>query len=342
METLSCRLTAHSFLLMAALSLLPLSVSTARGDAASELASFSVFPKVDLAQLSKAEAKPVRSGSGGSNRYLTVQTAYVAPLPPAAVLAKMRSWNPARYPELKVYLHTDGASNFSRLQSAPNNSAVGYLATATTQHSSDLQLSAAEAGQLPPLGAGATMSGPVAAFWTNVLSGRARAFASGGSSAQPPYENSTPPVRPGDELSGLLRGQEKIRRQFSGLLDGTGIGRGGGSIKPDMYWELLNADEKGVLTLGAHYSRSGAAGTIQTANALYYASGGYYAGITLQQLWPVDVGGRPSTLVWRGDLISSSSVASLRGIERIAAESTMIKDIARVVSLFRRDTGGTR
>ena len=106
-----------------------------------------------------------------------------------------------------------------------------------------------------------------------------------------------------------------------------------------MYWELLSADQKGVLTLGATYSRTGAAGTIQTANALYYASGGYYVGLVLQQLWPVEVDGRASTLVWRGDMISSGAVGSLRGIERIAAESTMIKDVAKAIALFRREAG---
>jgi len=316
----------------------------ARADAVAELAGFSIFPKADLAQLSKSESKPVRSGSTGNARYLSVQTAYVVPGPPAGVLAKMRSWNPARYPELKVYLHSESATDFSRLQSAPANSAISYLVSATAQQSSDLQLSAAERKQLAGAGtAGAGgMAGAVAGFWAKILGGRAQAFASGGSAAQPPYENATSPVRPSDELSGLLRGQEKIRRQFAGLLDGTGIGRGGGSLKPDMYWELLNADEKGVLTLGASYDRTGAGGSIQVANALYYASGGYYAGITLQQLWPVEVEGRASALVWRGDMISSASVGSLRGIERIAAESTMIKDIARVVALFRRDAAGAR
>ena len=76
-----------------------------------------------------------------------------------------------------------------------------------------------------------------------------------------------------------------------------------------MYWELLSADEQGVLTLGTFSSRTGAGGTIQTANTRYYASGGYYAGVTLHQLWPVQVDGRASTLVWRGDMISSASVA---------------------------------
>jgi len=301
------------------LCLIAFSSSTAQADPASELASFSVFPKVDLAQLSKGDVKPVRGGSLGGARSLFVQTVYVAPDPPQALLAKMRSWNPTRHSELKVYLHSDSATNFGPLQNPPDNSAVRFLTTATSQNSQDLQLSAAERKLLP--------GENFASVWTKILSGRVQAGISG-----PPYDNASPPVRPGEEVSALLRGQDKIGRQFSSVLSG--------SKAP--YWELLSVDERGVLTLGSHFSRSGTGGTIQTANVLYYASGGYYAGLTLHQLWPVQVDGRASTLVWRGDMISSGSVAGLRGIERIAAESTMIKDISRVVSFFRRDTGSIR
>lgn len=338
-RSLAPRTFTRPLLFLATALLQVFSSSSARADAVAELASFSVFPKADLAQLGKGESKPLRGPTSGNARHLSVQTVYVAPVPPAQLLAKMRGWNPVQHPELKVYLHSDSATNFSRLQNAPDNPAVRYLSTATAQRSGDLQLSSAELKQLP---ASDAAPASLASAWTKILTARAQAFASGGSASQPPYENVTPPVRPSEELSALLRGQEKIRKQFSGLLDATGIGRGAGSIKPEMYWELLSADEKGVLTLGASYDRAGSGGTIQTGNVLYYASGGYFAGITLQQLWPVEVEGRASTLVWRGDMISSASVASLRGIERIAAESTMIKDISRVVSLFRRDTGGTR
>jgi hypothetical protein len=322
METHTCHHpTPRSFFpLLALLLMLPFgAIPTARGDAASELAGFSVFPTVDLAQLSKGDAKPVRGGSSGSGRYLSVQTVYVAPVPPAALLARMRNWNPTSHPELKVYLHVDG-TNFSRLQNLPDNSAVRYLTNATSQRSNDLQLSAAEMKLLP--------GENFASVWTKILSGRAQT----GISSQAPYDNATPPVRPGEEVNGLLQNQEKIRRQFSGLLP---LG------KSETYWELLSADEHGVLTLGTFSSRTGGGG-IQTASTRYYASGGYYAGVTLHQLWPVQVEGRASTLVWRGDMISSASVGSLHGIERIAAESTMIKDISRVVSSFRRDIGGGR
>jgi hypothetical protein len=139
-------------------------------------------------------------------------------------------------------------------------------------------------------------------------------------------------VRPSEELNALLGANDKISKQFSGVLSGRG----------ELFWELLTADETGVLTLGASYRRSGANGTYQAADALFYASGGYYAGLTLYQMWPVDVGGRPATLVWRGDFISSAEVASLHGIEKVAAESALMRDISKASALFRRDTGPVR
>ena len=75
--------------------------------------------------------------------------------------------------------------------------------------------------------------------------------------AEPPYDHSGPSVRASEEVNGFLREQEKIRRQFSGLLGATGIGRGAGSLRPELYWELLDADDQGVVTLGASYSRGG-------------------------------------------------------------------------------------
>jgi hypothetical protein len=52
------------------------------------------------------------------------------------------------------------------------------------------------------------------------------------------------------------------------------------------------------------------------------------------------VDGKASTLVWRGDMISSASLASLHGVERLGSESAMMKDISKAITLFRRDTVG--
>jgi hypothetical protein len=316
-------------------------------DPVSELASFSVFDKVDLAALAKGDPN-VAHGPALTGRYISAQSCFVVAAPPLRVAEALSRWNPSRHSELKVLLHSDlpsspGPANFSRLSSAPDNGAVRSLVSATQKLSTDLQISKEEAKRLPAANSGGgAMPAPIAGFWVGVLSGRARAFASGGSAAQPPYDHTEPAVRPSEEFNGLLRQQEKIRRQFSGLIDSSGIGRGSGSLRPDLFWELLTADEQGVLTLGASYRRSGPTGTFQAADALYYASGGYYVGLTLYQMWPVDVAGRPSTLVWRGDFISSATIASLHGIERVASESSMMRDISRAVTAFKRDIGAGR
>lgn len=322
-----------------------MSISNAPADVASELASFSVFDKIDLAALAK-DAK-VAHGPPMGGRYISAQSCFVVGAPPSRVSDAMRQWNPARHSELKVLLHSDlpsspGPANFSRLSSAPDNSAVRALVSTTQSRSTDLQISREEAEKLPAANTGSgAIPAPIAGFWADVLSSRARAFSSGGSAAQPPYDHTGQAVRPSEEFNGVLRQQDKIRRQFSGLIDSSGIGRGAGS-RSELFWELLTADEEGVLTLGASYRRSGPGGTYQAADALYYASGGFYVGLTLYQMWPVDIGGQPSTLVWRGDFISSATIAGLHGIERMASESSMMRDISRAVSAFKRDIGGGR
>ncbi len=110
--------------------------------------------------------------------------------------------------------------------------------------------------------------------------------------------------------------------------------------QPSFTGNFSTLNDHGVVTLGASYSRGGAGGTYQSADVLYYASGGYYVALTLHQLWPVTVDGKPSTLVWRGDMISSAELGSLRGVERLGSESVMMKNITKAVTLFRRETGG--
>lgn len=308
-----------------------LAASQALADPVAELGSFSVFNNVNLAELAKGEPK-VAHGPALGGHFISAQSVFVVEGVPARVSEALRQWNPQRHSELKVMIHSDlpgspSPASFSRLSSAPDNSAVRSLVAATVKLAPDLQISKAEEKRFAGL-TGDRMAGPIAAAWADVLSARARA----GRSSQPPYDHTGQNVRPSDELNALLRANDKVGSRFSGVLSGGG----------EPFWELLTADEQGVLTLGASYRRSGANGTFQAADALYYASGGYYAGLTLYQMWPVDVGGRPATLIWRGDFISSASIASLHGIEKVASESALMRDISKATSLFRRDTGPVR
>ena len=317
--------------------------SIARGDAASELAGFSVFDKIDINDLAKSDVETVRGPPMGG-RLLSVQSCYVVPGSPARQIEALRRWDPTKHRELKVFLHSDlpvtpTAANFAKLKNAPDNGPVNALVSNTQKLSADLQISRDEAKKFSASASGGgAMPASVAAFWTDVLVARAKSFISGGTSAEPPYDHSGETIRVGEELNGLLKQQGKIRRQFSGFLGETGIGRGAGALTPELYWEFLDVDDQGVLTLGASYDRAGASGTHQAADVLYYGSGGYYVALTLYQMWPVSVEGKASTLVWRGDMISSASLASLHGVERLGSESAMMKDISKAITLFRRDT----
>jgi hypothetical protein len=316
----------------------------------SDLASFSIFDKVDLVQLAKTDVKTAHGPPMANPRFLAVQSCYVVPGSPAHEMEALRHWNPVSHRELKVFLHSDlpsnpSPANFEKLKNAPDTAPVRSFVAATQKMNSNLQLSKEEAQKFSAAGGGeatGTVPAAVEAFWASVLTSRTKAFVSGGMAAEPPYNHAGPSIRASDEVNGLLREQDKIRRQFSGLLGATGIGRGAGSFAPDLYWEFLDVDNDGVVTLGASYSRSGASGTYQAADVLYFASGGYYVALTLHQLWPVTVEGKPSTLVWRGDMISSAELGSLHGVERLGSESVMMKNITKAVTAFRRDTGGGR
>ncbi len=331
----------HRLILALGLALLLTQPGAAQADALSELAGFSVFSSVDLNQLAAGQVKSERGPKMASQRYLSVQTVYVVPRPPAREVELLGQWSPTRHPELKVYLHQDlpaspGAENFAKIRALPDIGPVRALMSNSQRASDAIQLSQAEMQKLRAISAG----GPAAltGFWIETLAARSKAYTNGGSAAQPPYEAGGQTIKPAQELNGLLQSQDRVRAQFSGLLSGTGIGRGGGGMRPRHYWELLSVEDAGVLTLGAGYQRAGSNGSYQRADTLYYASGGYYVTLTLWHLWPVNIGGKASTLVWRGDMVSSASLAGLRGIERLGSESAMKKNITRSIDLYRRDT----
>lgn len=311
-------------------------VSLLAADPVSEMAEFSVFDKVDLAELAKGEIKTATGAPMSNARHLSVQSCFIVPKTPAQVMAAMKRFDPTAQRELKVYLHADlppapSAADFAKLNNPPGNDAVKALAAATEKMSPELQLSQEEAKSYSP-------GQPVFEFWSKVLLKRAQAFASGGAAAEAPYDHTRGAVQPGKEFAALMRQQARVNRQFGGFLGGTGLLGGRGLLKPDLYWELLEVEDEGVLTIGASYHRSTAGGGAQIADGLFYASGGYNVALTLYQLWPVEIGGKPSTLVWRGDFISANSLGDLHGIERLASESAMRKDILKAATLFQRNS----
>src|SRR5215470_4465277 len=149
---------------------------SAGADPVSELSSFSIFDKVDLAQLAKSAIKTAHGPPMKNSRFLAVQSCYVAPGSPAQQIEALRRWNPARYRELKVFLHSDlssnpGPANFEKLKNSPDNASVRSFVSATQKLSPELQISKDEAKRFSAAagGAGGVMPVAVVAFWTDVL-----------------------------------------------------------------------------------------------------------------------------------------------------------------------------
>src|SRR5438067_7013246 len=85
--------------LLLMLSVLHLGLTTARADAVSELASFSIFDKVDLAQLAKSDVKTAHGPPMNNPRFLAVQSCYVVAGAPAQHVEALRGWGATKQPE---------------------------------------------------------------------------------------------------------------------------------------------------------------------------------------------------------------------------------------------------
>jgi hypothetical protein len=304
-------------------------LSTAlRADPLAELAEFSAFPKVDLAELAKGKVITARSPATTNPRHLSVQACYVVRNAAPKTAELLRRWNGTPHPPLKVYLHgalpaKPKAENFAKLEAAP----AGFLAATQKPDAAHFQLSAAEAGQFVP-------GVPPAELWGRLLARRASAFSAGGLPRMPAYEGRET-VIPSQEATLLLEAQPKIRARFSALTAGA-LG-GGGSL----YWNMFDADGDAHVTLGAVSARNTGGGS-QELDLRYYGSSGFFVHLTYFQLWPLELDGTPATLVWRGDLLSSASLAPLRGIERSAASGAMMRQVERTAGFFQKDATAER
>jgi hypothetical protein len=316
----------------------------AHADGVADLAKYSVFPQVDLPSLAGGKVLSARGPTLESPRDLTVQAVYFVHAPVGRTLEMHKQWDAQRHPELKVYLHHDFSTRPAPgdfAQAIPDNSAVRKLAGATEKlpDLSDLQLSKAEAANFKNSGGGGAFPAGMRDFWSQVLFHRATAFLQHGLSGLPTYDSRDGSTRVADEVSRLLREQPKVRAAFRPLIEQSPLSGGTGSLPIAPYWELFDVEGAGAFSLGASCSVQPSADAAQLLDLQYYASDGYYAYVTLYQMWPATVGGKPGTLVWRVDSISSLSFSDLRPFERMGSGAAMMKEIQRIIDFFQRDMG---
>lgn len=302
----------------------------AHADPLADLAKSSSVGQVDLAELAGGKVTCVRGPTLSAARDLSVQSVYVIHAPVAKTLEMHKQWDAAKHPELKVYLHHDLPATPTPADFAvewPSNAAVRELIAATQKlpESKGLQLSNDEAKAFKGSGFPAVHD-----FWSQLLYRRASSYAKDGVSKQPPYDFAGGGSRPAGEVARLLKEQPKIFSAFRPIIGGEGVSR------PSRYWEMFDAQDQANFLLGDAFSLS-VGDSAQLLDLQYYASGGFYAYVTLYQMWPVTIDAKPATLVWRVDCISSQELSELQGTEKIGSASGLRSEVVRTIELFKKD-----
>lgn len=326
-------------------------VSPASADPLAELSAISTFKSVDLEKLAGGSVQIARGPAMSFPRGLAVESVYVMRVPVPRALEIHEQWNPNKHPELKVYLHGElsskpTAADFQKLAAAPSNGSVKALAAATLKLGSgatNLQLSNADvkafAGQAGAASGGA-FPPKVAGFWGNVLQQRMQTFLSGGAARVAPYETGGETVRLSEEVAHLLKDAPKVRSQFGALIEANPL-TGGKSAQPQsIYWEMFDVEGLAAVNAGALFVRT-SGDTCQALDGQFYASDGYYTLLTFYQFWPVKVGGKDSTLIWRTDLISAAELGTLHGVERMGSSTAMMRETKKSIESLLKDATQT-
>lgn len=318
------------------------------------MAAFSGIQDADVNKLAGGEVIP-RGTALSFPRGLFVQACYLVPLPIAKAAEFHKQWSAARHPELKVYLHRDlpskpSLADFQNLSAVRDNAAIQSLVTATEKLNPDrpeLQMSVAEAKLFSKSAAGEG-KGPippaVASFWSNLLYQRTQAFQAGGVAREPAYDAGGETIRVSDEIARLLKEEPKVREEFKSVLDDSGVTGGSGKLTPSLFFELFDVEgqDRAAFTLGAAYSEPVKDGW-EGLDLQFYCSDGYYVLMTLCRFWPVTTpSGQQATLVWRGDLVSSASMAELHGTERLGSVAAMKTEIRKNIKVLLQDAAGKK
>jgi hypothetical protein len=165
--------------------------------------------------------------------------------------------------------------------------------------------------------------------------GRVANFLSG-NTAGDIYSSSTGTINPLTEVRSLLRSDPKIFGEFHPMLNGTPVYNAHHTLPSQLYYECFDIEGTACFGTGAVYLANSPT-TIQRADVEYFVSSGIYTSVELEQVWPVTLGGKSGTLVWRSDMVSTANVAYLHGTERLASGMLMLQDVKQAIDAFRAE-----
>jgi len=319
-------------------------VGFAKATPLEELKSFSGFKNIDVQKLEEGEIVLDQMKIEDINRAIGAQACYIIKEPSTKVSKLLEKWETCHVQPSAPYFHAELQSplsedSFANLKLPASDKGIEWLINKTrdTKHDdSEFNLSQVEAKLMSETMKGEGNIGELAASsWKRILFGRAKQFFDKGLEGLAPIETGDEVVEPGTEFNDLLSGLPKIKEHFDSFIRET-LFRSGSNQKGQIYWELLNSNQHGTFNLGAlYYKYEGE--KFKALNCDCYISSETYVSCTLYQLWPIEVSGKPATLIWRGAFASSPRLAQAKGVERMAAKQIMIKDLRKEIESFRKD-----
>jgi hypothetical protein len=304
---------------------------------------FTAFAGANLDPLADGQVLQARGGLIEFERGVTAQSLYFLEQPPPVVEQKLESWNPANHPELEVWMHTalpanPKLSDFGALNNLPDNKSVNNMVAATyayTPGSDSLQLNPQEATILAG-GQGQPQSKAfIVDAWSRILAGRVDHYLQG-SVGDAKYVANSATILPLSEARALLRSDPKIFGEFHPMLSGTPVYNANHTRPAQSYYECFDIEGTACFGTGAVYVANSPT-SIRRADIEYFVSSGIYTSVELEQLWPVTIGGKNGTLVWRADMVSTVNVAYLHGAERLASGMLMLQDVKQAIDAFRAE-----
>jgi hypothetical protein len=309
-------------------------------DPVAALKRFSDFQQLDLTRLLAGEIATERGALMDFPNGISAQACFVMAGPPAEAARRLRVWDPSPHEALKVYSFHPlpvpcTAKDFQALNFQTNSKPIRWLfdkTVATTPTKSDLNLTRAEAAALAG-GIQKQSDARVAAdCWSKLLAARAAAFQQKGVAGMVPYEMAGAMMAPAVQLRTMLREEAGVGLEFVPILRKIGLfGNAPDAALPAFYyWSLFDADHHAVLNLGAVYQLA-VGEHYQLADIEYYESAELYTAIALYEIWPIQIGGQPGALVWRGDYVTAPMLAFTKGTERLAYGVLMVQEIKKEI-----------
>ena len=325
-------------------------ISTAHAQGTDPLESlkrFSGISQIDLRRMLDGEVLGERDSLMNFPNGITTETCFAVPTSAEETAHRLQIWDGSSHEALKVHvfkpLHNPcEPGDFQRLSFKSNQHSIRWLVDqtlASTPDKSELNISRAEARELAGCVGKNSDPNRVASCWVKLLFARAASFQRQALNGVLPYETTEEAVLPVAQLRAMLAEQPPITYEFRPILQRIGFFGSSNDIAalaPFYYWSLFDADHHATLSLGVAYQLA-VDDHFQVVDMEYYVSGNYYTSVTLYEIWPIRVGHRSGSLVWRDDLLSAPTLRFTKGTERLAYGAIMLAEIKKEIRYMQDD-----